>query len=84
MKGTRRMKNIVMNRALGRLIERYEAYGDVYTHAAIQAVKKQIPKELVAFEEDSWLIGWKFPECGGVINEYASYCKFCGQAICND
>lgn len=45
--------------------------------------QKQIPQELSPLLSDDGL-RWKCPVCGKLVDDDAHYCKFCGQAICDD
>lgn len=47
------------------------------------AAQKQIPQELSPLLSDDGL-RWKCPVCGKLVDDDAHYCKYCGQAICND
>lgn len=47
------------------------------------AAQKQIPQELSPLLSDDGL-RWKCPVCGKLVDDAAHYCKYCGQAICND
>lgn len=47
------------------------------------AAQKQIPQELSPLLSDDGL-RWKCPVCGKLVDGDAHYCKYCGQAICND
>lgn len=48
-----------------------------------KAAQKQIPQELSPLLSDDGL-RWKCPVCGKLVDDDANYCKFCGQAICDD
>lgn len=47
------------------------------------AAQKQIPQELSPLLSDDGL-RWKCPVCGKLVDDDAHYCKYCGQAICDD
>ena len=42
----------------------------------LTAAQKQIPQEVPK--------GWACPVCGREVDDDAHYCKYCGQAICDD
>lgn len=48
-----------------------------------KATQKQIPQELSPLLSDYGL-RWKCPVCGKLVDDDAHYCKYCGQAICDD
>lgn len=51
----------------------------------LTAAQKQIPQEVSPLLSDDGLpVGWKCPVCGKLVDDTAHYCKYCGQAICND
>lgn len=50
-----------------------------------EAAQKQIPQEVSPLLSDDDLpVGWKCPNCGKLVDDYAHYCKYCGQAVCDD
>lgn len=50
-----------------------------------KAAQKQIPQEVSPLLSDDGLpVGWKCPVCGKLVDDDAHYCKYCGQAICDD
>ena len=49
----------------------------------LTAAQKQIPQELSPLLSDDGL-RWKCPVCGKLVDDDAHYCKYCGQAICDD
>nr|DAY12411.1 MAG TPA: zinc-ribbon containing domain protein [Caudoviricetes sp.] len=60
--------------------EKRDAYITLLT-----AAQKQIPQEVSPLLSDDDLpVGWKCPECGKLVDDYAHYCKYCGQAVCDD
>lgn len=58
--------------------EKRDAYITLLT-----AAQKQIPQELSPLLSDDGL-RWKCPVCEKLVDAAAHYCKYCGQAICND
>lgn len=51
----------------------------------LTAARKQIPQEVSPLLSDDGLpVGWKCPECGKLVDNDAHYCKYCGQAVCDD
>lgn len=60
--------------------EKRDAYITLLT-----AAQKQIPQEVSPLLSDDDLpVGWKCPECGKLVDDDAHYCKYCGQAVCDD
>lgn len=60
--------------------EKRDAYITLLT-----AAQKQIPQEVSPLLSDDDLpVGWKCPKCGKLVDDYAHYCKYCGQAVCDD
>ena len=59
-----------------------------------KATQKQIPQEVNLVVEEHFIPncpfpqqipkGWACPVCGCEVDDDAHYCKYCGQAICND
>lgn len=50
-----------------------------------KATQKQIPQEVSPLLSDDGLpVGWACPVCGREVDDDAHYCKYCGQAICDD
>lgn len=51
----------------------------------LTAAQKQLPQEVSPLLSDDGLpVGWKCPVCGKLVDDDAHYCKYCGQAICDD
>lgn len=60
--------------------EKRDAYITLLT-----AAQKQIPQEVSPLLSDDGLpVAWKCPVCGKLVDDAAHYCKYCGQAICDD
>lgn len=60
----------------------------------LTAAQKQIPKEVNLVVEEHFIPncpfpqqiprGWACPVCGREVDDDAHYCKYCGQAICDE
>ena len=60
----------------------------------LTAAQKQIPQEVNLVVEEHFIPncpfpqqipkGWACPVCGREVDDDAHYCKYCGQAICDD
>lgn len=69
--------------------EKRDAYITLLT-----AAQKQLPQEVNLVVEEHFIPncpfpqqipkGWACPVCGREVDDAAHYCKFCGQAICDD
>lgn len=69
--------------------EKRDAYITLLT-----AAQKQIPQEVNLVVEEHFIPncpfpqqipkGWACPVCGREVDDDAHYCKYCGQAICDD
>lgn len=56
---------------------------EIKIHTQLTAAQKQIPQEVSPLLSDDGL-RWKCPVCGKLVDDDAHYCKYCGQAICDD